>query len=824
MVVVDADRVLFAKNSDRDPNEAQLLDWQPRRAHPTGARLRATWISVAQVPETHAVLLSRPFWMWGAEMGANEHGVTIGNEAVFTNEPYAELGLTGMDLVRLGLERGATAALAVATITSLLDQYGQGGGCGHENRDFRYHNSFLVADPHEAYVVETAGARWDVEKVTAGARSISNGLTIPGFAERHRDRIRTALSRSRPRRELTEATCRRATGLADLMAVLRDHGTGGASPRYSTLTGAMGAPCMHPSGLVAASQTTASWVAELTPTGTSHWVTATAAPCTALFKPVSVTEPVDLGPDPTDRYDDRSLWWRHEALHRRVLTDPDQLLPCFATERDEVEARWLATPPTPEAAFAEADRLLSSWTELVRAEGTSDRRPLWVRRYWQVRDRWAGRPERDDPTPGATPTRSLHGPTEGRPEDAPIDAGRQPYDVPTTTTRVFAEHVNAGKVAAFDALGLDLIMGDRQGARFENVVDGRWLYNCHSNGGVFNLGHRNPTVVAAVRDALDHLDIGNHHLVSGWRALLAERLAASTGGLLPGVVFGVGGGEANDLAIKVARAHTGRTGVVSAVGGYHGHTGLAMAAGDPEYREPFGPNLAGFTQVPFNDLSALDRAVDDTTAAVILELIPATLGLPLPDPGYLAAVQRLCRSRGVCLIADEVQTGLGRTGTGWYFSQEGLEPDILTTGKGLSGGIFPIAATLMTADIHAFFVDHPFVHISTYGGAEVGCVAAITTLDIIERPGFLDRVNEVGARFEASFADLPFEVRRRGLFMGLKFPGEGDGMLAARDLIRAGVFAVFANNDTSVVQFLPPLTVLDHEIDEISTIVRATFS
>jgi acetylornithine/succinyldiaminopimelate/putrescine aminotransferase len=405
-----------------------------------------------------------------------------------------------------------------------------------------------------------------------------------------------------------------------------------------------------------------------------------------------------------------------------------------------------------------------------------------------------------------------------------LDTSRQPYPSPSVTTEVFAEHVNAGKVAAFGALGLDLVMGERAGSRFQNVVDGRWLYNCHCNGGVFNLGHRNATIIAAVRAGLDHLDIGNHHLVSGWRAMLAERLAASTGGLLPGVVFGVGGGEANDLALKLARAHTGRAGIVSAVGGYHGHTGLSMAAGDPEYRDRFGPNLPGFAQVPFNDLGALDGAVDDTTAAVILEPIPATLGMPMPEPGYLTGVQRICRDRGVCLIIDEVQTGLGRTGTMWYFQQEGIEPDILTTGKGLSGGIYPITATLMRAEIHRFFDEHPFVHISTYGGAEVGCIAALATLGVIEEPGFLDRVGEVGARFEEAFVGLPFAVRRRGLFLGLKFAAEGGGMLAASNLIGAGVFAVFANNDTSVLQFLPPLTIEDHEVDEVIDIVRTTFS
>ena len=400
----------------------------------------------------------------------------------------------------------------------------------------------------------------------------------------------------------------------------------------------------------------------------------------------------------------------------------------------------------------------------------------------------------------------------------------QPYESFAATAAAFGAHVNRGKVAAFEALGLDLVMGERDGSRFRDAFDGRWLFNCHCNGGVFNLGHRHPDVVGALRDALDALDIGNHHLVSGWRAALAERLAASTGGLLPGVVFGVGGGEANDLALKVARADTGRAGVVSAVGGYHGHTGLSLAAGDPEYRDPFGPNLPGFVQVPFNDVAALDRAVDESTAAVILEPIPATLGMPIPDPGYLPAVQRICRDRGACFVLDEVQTGLGRTGTLWYYLQEGLEPDLLTTGKGLSGGIYPITATLMTAEIHSFFDAHPFVHISTFGGAELGCVAALVCLDVIEAPGFLERVLRIGERFEAEFADLAFDLRRRGLFMGLKFPAAGDGMLAARDLIAAGVFAVFANNDTSVLQFLPPLVASDDEIDEIVAIVRTTFA
>jgi dipeptidase len=329
--------------------------------------------------------------MWGAEMGANEHGVAIGNEAVFTTEPYAETGLTGMDLLRLALERAASAEAAVEVLVSLLETHGQGGGCGHEKRGFSYHNSFIAADARGAFVVETAGRRFAVERVGPGARSISNGLTIEPFAGRYGRALETGAAGAVERQGRTLALARRARAPADLMRILRDHGEGRAEPAYRKLNGGLCAPCVHAGGLVVNSQTTGSWVAELTPDGARHWVTGTASPCASLFKPVQVDRPLDLGPAPTDRADDASLWWRGERLARRVARDPARLLPLFAEERDALEAAWLADPPEPAKAFAEGDRRLAAWTARVAAAArAADVRPLWARRYWAARDARAG--------------------------------------------------------------------------------------------------------------------------------------------------------------------------------------------------------------------------------------------------------------------------------------------------------------------------------------------------------------------------------------------------------------------------------------------------
>jgi dipeptidase len=389
IVIVQPLRVLFAKNSDRDPNEGQVLEWHPRREYSAGTGLACTWIDIPQATRTYATLISRPFWMWGAEMGSNEYGVVVGNEAVFTREPCAKTGLTGMDLVRLALERAETALEACEVISSLLTEYGQGGGCGLENKPFTYHNSFLIADPTEAYVFETAGRHWAKERVQ-GARSISNGLTIAGFREQYSDFIKTNLSGCKLRRRRTQSLADKAEGLADLFAILRDHGADHDLPQYSWINSGLNAPCVHGGGVITSSQTTASWVADLQPGNCLHWVTATSSPCTALFKPVRVEDSLPVIAVPTDQADSEGLWWRHERFSRKVLTNPAELRPLFEKERDQIEERWLADPPESRAAFAEADDLLAKWTQVVSSQDVPDVRPWWVRRYWVRRNRWAG--------------------------------------------------------------------------------------------------------------------------------------------------------------------------------------------------------------------------------------------------------------------------------------------------------------------------------------------------------------------------------------------------------------------------------------------------
>ena len=407
----------------------------------------------------------------------------------------------------------------------------------------------------------------------------------------------------------------------------------------------------------------------------------------------------------------------------------------------------------------------------------------------------------------------------------------------TETMDRFAQHVSSGKVGFFRAAGIEFVTGRREGPFLWDVTGSPRLIDCHCNGGVYNLGHRHPEVLHALSMSLQELDIGNHHLISEQRAALAAKLAELMPGDITYTVFGVSGGEAIDLAIKVARSYTRRPKVISARGGYHGHTGLALAAGDEKYRAPFGPLSPGFIQIPFDDVAALHDTIDDETAAVLFETVPATCGMPVPDRDFFRRVRELCDQHGALLISDEVQTGLGRTGQLWGIEHFGIVPDIIVIGKGLSGGLYPMSATCFRAKYEAVFQPDPFIHISTFGGAEVGCPVALKVLELTSDQGFLRNVQELAALFAEGFRGLKEKhseilvgLRQLGMMMGIEMVHEQCGPLFSKVAFDHGLLSVYANNNPRVAQLLPPLIIdralaLDilDRVDQSLQVIEAIF-
>jgi len=396
----------------------------------------------------------------------------------------------------------------------------------------------------------------------------------------------------------------------------------------------------------------------------------------------------------------------------------------------------------------------------------------------------------------------------------------------TAKDRVLADaaaYWNPDKTSFWQQSGIDLVIGRREGYRLYDV-SGRRLIDVHLNGGTYNLGHRNPELVALLREGVERFDIGNHHFPSIARSALARELIRTSPTGMSKVAFAAAGGEAIDLAIKSARAATGRRVVVSVVKAYHGHTGLAVAAGDARFSERFVSDRPDeFVQVPFNDPEAMAEALAaHDVAAVLMETIPATYGFPLPEPGYLEEVARLCREAGALYIADEVQTGLLRTGELWGISRHGIVPDILVTAKGLSGGLYPISAVLLGERAARWLHDDGFAHMSTFGGAELGCVVALGVLEITTRPEVRENVTMLTQRFGEGLRRLRGEhapwlrgIRQAGLVIGLEFDADEGAKAVMRALYERGVWAIFSTLDPRVLQFKPGLLLTAEDADEI---------
>jgi len=390
---------------------------------------------------------------------------------------------------------------------------------------------------------------------------------------------------------------------------------------------------------------------------------------------------------------------------------------------------------------------------------------------------------------------------------------------------------NPGKTIQWQKDGVDLVMGKREGYTFFDL-DGKQLMDVHLNGGTYNLGHRNPEIISTLTEAMKDFDIGNHHFPSLVRAQLAEALNKATPDSLKYSILSSGGGEAIDVALKCARYATKRTKIISIENGYHGHTGLAVSVGNERYSKLFlsNGNEKDFVQVPFNDLEAMEQALSKEDAAcVIIETIPATYGFPLPEEGYLAAVKKLCEKYGSLYIADEVQTGLMRTGEMWGIDVYGVKPDILVTSKGLSGGIYPIAATVVSEQAGKWMMEDGFAHISTFGGAELGCIVAMKVLEITQRDEVKQNVRFVSSyiregleKIKRENADFFVGIRQLGVVMGLEFNHPEGAKFVMQSLYENGVWAIYSMLNPRILQFKPGLLCDKAYCDELLNRVEAS--
>ncbi|MFG1953207.1 acetylornithine transaminase [Micromonospora sp. NPDC048830] len=324
------------------------------------------------------------------------------------------------------------------------------------------------------------------------------------------------------------------------------------------------------------------------------------------------------------------------------------------------------------------------------------------------------------------------------------------------------------------------------------------------------LGHAHPAVVAAVSRQVATLGHVSNLFVAEPPVALAELLLALAG--RPGrVYFANSGAEANEAAFKLSR-RTGRTHVVATHGGFHGRTMGALAlTGQPAKADPFRPLPGDVTHVPYGDAAALDAAVTDATAMVILEPIQGENGVVVPPAGYLAEARRITARRGALLVLDEVQTGIGRTGHWFYHQAEGVEPDVVTLAKGLGGGL-PIGACLAFG--RAAELLGPGSHGSTFGGNPISCAAALAVVSTIAGEGLLDHVKRVGERLrrgiEALGHPLVGQVRGAGLLLGVVLTADVAGPVAAA--LREAGFLVNPVQP-GVVRLAPPLILTAEQAD-----------
>ncbi|MDF2440239.1 MAG: putrescine aminotransferase [Abditibacteriota bacterium] len=385
----------------------------------------------------------------------------------------------------------------------------------------------------------------------------------------------------------------------------------------------------------------------------------------------------------------------------------------------------------------------------------------------------------------------------------------------------FEAHVNPALATVLKFIGFD---ATESYARGSLVFDshGRKYLDCLGGYGTMSLGHSHPHVVEAVKTQLERMSQSSRVLFNGPQAKLGKKLAEIAPGDLQYAFFCNSGTEAAEAAIKFARIATGRTRLVSTVGAYHGKTTGALAvSGRDKYKKPFAPLLPDVVSVPFNDIAALEAAVDENVAAVLLEPIQGEGGIIVGTDDYLRAAREICDKTGALLVCDEVQTGLGRTGKMWGCDWAGVAPDMMLLAKALSGGVVPIGAVLGTPRVWEFWQENPLIHSSTFGGNPLACAAGLAAVEVIENESLVARSLTQGEKLmarlqqtQAKFPQCVKEVRGRGLMIGVEFGHEDVTSLVLTGLAQRDVLVVpYTFNNPTVSRFEPALNISDDEID-----------
>ncbi len=349
---------------------------------------------------------------------------------------------------------------------------------------------------------------------------------------------------------------------------------------------------------------------------------------------------------------------------------------------------------------------------------------------------------------------------------------------------------------------------------------GREYVDCAAGIGVANVGHCHPRVVAAINEQAQKLITCANVFYNDTRSRLLQVLVDVAADNLTRAFLCNSGAEAIEAALKFSRLHTHRPNFVTAMRGFHGRTmGAVSATFTKKYREPFEPLIPGFQYVPLNRIDRLDAAVDDQTAAVLLEPVQGEGGVNLADTEYLASARRLCDERGALLIFDEIQTGFCRTGRFFAYEHFDVAPDILVLAKAIAGGL-PMGATLLRDGISVA----PGQHGSTFGGNPLACAAALAAIDVMQQEHLADRAARSGEYFERKFRsrELPRvrELRRLGLMIGIELKEKVQPVLEA--LLAHGVLALPAG--ATVLRLLPPLVIEEAQLDRAVEALHAVLS